>query len=157
MRFLCLLALPFLLFACSADDTAKWGDLDLMKYNIPLTIAAPDSARVVAANLSVIMQDVTITSLEDRYAVQILASQASTNDMARLKAEQLELVRDNRYFSSIVREEDAGFIFENKIDTTSLFGFRHIVYQGDKEFVFQNSFQGIFTLPEIEAMYKAVK
>lgn len=157
MRFLCLLALPFLLFACSADDTAKWGDLDLMKYNIPLTIAAPDSAKVVAANLSVIMQDVTITSLEDRYAVQILASQASTNDMARLKAEQLELVRDNRYFSSIVREEDAGFIFENKIDTTSLFGFRHIVYQGDKEFVFQNSFQGIFTLPEIEAMYKAVK
>lgn len=156
MRFFCLLALPFLLFTCAGEDADKWGDLDLMKYNIPLTIAAPDSAKVVSTKLS-IMQDVTVTSPADRYAVQILASQASTNDMARLKAEQLELVRDNRYFSNIVREEATGFLFENKIDSTSLFGFRHIVYQGDREFIFQNSFDGIFTLPEVEAMYKAVK
>ena len=157
MRLLLALALLFTVFACTRDRAQNWQPLDLMKYNVPVTIMAPDSATVKAANLSGIMQDVTVTSAADRYAVQILASQASTNDMARLKAEQLELVRDNRYFERIVREEEAGFIFENRIDSTALYGFRYIVYQGDQEFVFQNGFSGTFTLPEVEAMYAAVK
>ena len=91
------------------------------------------------------------------YSIQILASQASTNDMTRLKAEQLELVRDNRYFSKVVREEDNGFISENQIDSTSIFGFRYIIYQGDQEFVFQNGFDATYGLEAIEAMYSAVK
>lgn len=128
-----------------------------MQYNVPVTIMAPDSAKVKANNLSGIMQDVTIKSIDDDYSIQVLASQASTNDMTRLKAEQLQLVRDNRYFDSVLSEEANGFIFLNKIDSTSLYGFRHIIYQGDQEFVFQNSFDGIFTLEQVEAMYAAVK
>ncbi len=77
--------------------------------------------------------------------------------MARLKSGQLDLVRDNRYFESIVREEEQGFIFLNMIDSTSLYGFRYIIYQGDQEFVFQNAFDGTFNLMEVEAMYAAVK
>jgi len=153
----CLLALFFL--ACASDPADQWKELDLMKYQIPVKIMAPDSAKVKATNLSGIMQDVTVKSLTDRYcySVQVLASQASTNDMTKLKAEQLELVRDNRYFESIVKEEPNGFIFQNLIDTTSLYGFRHIIYQGDQEFVFQNSFDGTFSLEEVEAMYAAVQ
>ncbi|MGB3801146.1 MAG: hypothetical protein WA952_15115, partial [Lewinella sp.] len=86
-----------------------------------------------------------------------LASNAQTNDMARLKADQLDLVRDNRYFARIVEEEPQGFIFENKIDTTSVYGFRYIIYRGDREIVFQNSFDGVFNLAEVENMYQSVK
>ncbi|TXF88590.1 hypothetical protein FUA23_14070 [Neolewinella aurantiaca] len=158
MRILCSMFLTLVLFSCGADsDAGKWKPLDLMKYNIPVTIAAPDSAKVSATNLSGIMQDVTIKSADDRYSVQVLASRAASNDMAKLKAEQLDLVRDNRYFESIVREEEDGFIFQNMIDSTSLYGFRYIIYQGDQEFVFQNAFDGTFNLAEIEAMYEAVK
>jgi hypothetical protein len=158
MRILCSLLLTLTLFSCGgSSDAGKWKPLDLMKYNIPLTIAAPDSAKVSATNLSGIMQDVTIKSLEDQYSVQVLASRASSSDMAKLKAEQLDFVRSNRYFENIVREEEQGFIFENKIDTTSVFGFRYIIYQGDQEFVFQNAFDGTFNLAETEAMYSAVK
>lgn len=157
MRYLCLFALTALLFTCASDPTSEWSDLDLMQYNIPVTISAPDSAKVAASTFSGLMQDVTITSPADNYAVQVFASQASTNDMARLKAEQLELVRENRYFAAIVQEDTDGFIFENKIDSTSIYGFRHIVYQGDKEIVFQNSFESTFTLPQVEKMYAAVK
>ena len=155
MRFIasCLLAL----FLLASDPADQWKELDLMKYQIPVKIMAPDSAKVKATNLSGIMQDVTVKSSADRYSVQVLASQASTNDMTKLKAEQLELVRDNRYFESIVREDPNGFIFQNLIDTTSLYGFRHIIYQGDQEFVFQNSFDGTFSLEEVEAMYRAVQ
>jgi len=157
MRYLLLLSLALFTLACTSDRAEGWPELDLTRYNIPLTIQAPDSAKVVSGTISGIMQDVTVKSPEDAYAIQILASQAATNDMSRLKAEQLELVRDNRYFERIVREEPDGFVFQNRIDTTAIYGFRHIVYQGDREFVFQNSFEGLFSLDAIEKMYTAVK
>ena len=159
MRYLPLLLPVFCLFACGADggNLPGYSDLNLLRYDIPLIIQAPDSAKVKTASLSGVMQDVTVRSPEDRYAVQILASQASTSDMARLKAEQLELVRSNRYFERVVKEDEDGFIFENKIDSTAIYGFRHIVYQGSREFIFQNSFEGTFTLPEVERMYTAVR
>lgn len=148
----CLTAL-----GCTEDAANEWGPLDLTSYNVPVTINAPDSATVVAGTLSGVIDDIIIKSAADRYAIQILASSATTNDMTRLKAEELELVRDNRYFERVVSEEASGFIFENKIDTTSVFGFRHIVYRGDREIVFQNTFDGVYTLPETEAMYESVK
>lgn len=157
MRFTFFLAMAIALSSCTSDATGNWKSLDLMKYNLPVTIMAPDSAEVKSSSLSGVMQDVTIDSPADRYSVQIFSSQASTNDLTRLKAEQLQLVRDNRYFSNIVREEPNGFVFMNQIDSTSIYGFRHIVYQGDQEIVFQNSFGGTFSLEEAEAMYAAVK
>ena len=158
MRQLVLLTVIVLLFACAGGDAVgDWNELNLTKYNVPLKIAAPDSARVVSQTLSGIMHDVTIKSPADHYDVQVLASQAQTNDMSRLKAEQLENVRDGRYFNRIVREEPNGFIFENQIDSTSNYGFRYIVYQGDQEFVFQNGLGRTYTEEQIERMYAAVK
>ena len=158
MRLIVLQTLLLLIFtSCDEDGRGGYSDLDLTAYNIPVTIQAPDSAQVKAQSLSGLMDDVIIASPEDRFAVQVLASNARTNDMARLKAQQLELVRDNRYFDRIVEEEPEGFIFENKIDTTSAYGFRYIVYRGDREIVFQNSFDGVFSLPEVRNMYESVK
>ena len=149
--------LALLLVACQTDEQKGLAALDLTQYNIPVTIFAPDSAKVQSQSLSGVIDDVTIRSAENRYAVQVLASAAQTSDMARLKADQLELVRDNRYFSRIVEEEPQGFVFENKIDTTSAYGFRYIIYRGDREIVFQNSFDGVFNLEEVQRMYASVK
>lgn len=157
MRYFLFCLLALLLCTCAGDKSADWPELNLMKYSVPLKISAPDSAKVISKTLSGIMHDVTIKSEADNYDVQLLASQAQTNDMARLKSEQLENVRDNRYFNRVVREEPDGFIFENKIDSLSTFGFRYVVYQGDQEFVFQNGFGGTYTEEQIEAMYAAVK
>ena len=156
-RLLMLVSLLLTLLACGEEVGTTYRDLDLTAYNIPVTIQAPDSAQVVAGKLGGNIEDVTVRNTADRYAVQILASAARTSDMARLKADELEAVRDNRYFERIVTEEPAGFIFENKIDTTSAYGFRYIVYQGDRVIVFQNSFDGVYTLPEVESMYNSVK
>ncbi|MEM1359364.1 MAG: hypothetical protein AAGF89_14250 [Bacteroidota bacterium] len=157
MRHLLFILLAICITSCASEPAEKWASLDLTPYNVPITIQAPDSAEVKSSSLSGVIQDVTIKSTEEDYSVQVLGSQAVTNDMTRLKAEQLELVRDNRYFESIVSEEPNGFIFQNRIDTTAIYGFRYIIYQGDKEYVFQNGFDGTFGLPEIEAMYAAVK
>lgn len=155
--FTLILLLPLLYLSCASDGGSDYRELDLTPYNIPVTIQAPDSAKVVTGSLSALMDDITVKSPADRYAVQILASTASTNDMSRMKAEELELVRENRYFEKIVSEEPAGFVFENRIDTTALYGFRYIVYRGDREIVFQNSFDGVYNLDEIQRMYDSVK
>ena len=158
LRPFALLVLFLLLCTCGpALNDDRYPELDLTRYNVPLKITAPDSAKVTSSTLSGIMHDVTIQSPADRYNVQVLSSRAATNDMARLKSEQLDNVRDNRYFNRIVREEPAGFIFENKIDTMATYGFRYIVYQGDQEFVFQNGLSGTYSEAEIERMYASVK
>ena len=155
MRILSLLFVLFCGASCGTEPTYQ--PLDLTAYDVPVTITAPDSATVVAGKLSGMIDDIIIKSEPDRYAVQILASRANTNDMARLKADELEFVRDNRYFERIVSEEESGFIFENKIDSTSAYGFRYIIYRGDREIVFQNTFDGVYNLEETQRMYDSVK
>jgi hypothetical protein len=157
MRQFILLLLVLIVLSCANTPESQWSELDLTRYNIPMKIMAPDSAKVASSTLSGIMQDVTVKSLEDDFSIQILASRASTNDMARLKADQLELVRANRYFEQVITEEADGFIFQNQIDTTAHYGFRYIVYQGDQEFVFQNAFGVLFDEEAIRAMYEAVQ
>lgn len=157
MRLLIPLFFCLLLVACGGEATNGWSDLDLTGHRVALSIMAPDSAKVVSKNLSGVIQDVTIRSEEDNYSVQILGSEATSNDMAKMKAAQLDLVRDGRYFERIVVEEPNGFIFENRIDTTAIYGFRYIVSQGSKEFVFQNGMETTFNLEQTEAMYSAVK
>ena len=157
LRLTSTLLFATLLCTCGSADSDTYPELDLTRYNVPLKITAPDSAKVVSQSLSGVMHDVTIKSPEDDFDVQVLASEAATNDMSRLKADQLDNVRDNRYFSRVVREEPNGFIFENTIDSLNTYGFRYIVYQGDQEFVFQNGFGGTYTEEQIERMYAAVK
>ena len=154
-----LLPLLFLLAltTCAPAPANDWVELDLTPYDIPLSILAPDSVVVKNSNLGSVMQDVTVTAPLENYAVQIFSSQAATNDLARLKAEQLELVRDNRYFERVVEENPDGFIYENRIDSTAYYGFRHIVYQGDREFVFQNGMASNFGLEEVREIYRAVR
>lgn len=157
MRYIFSLLFCLCMVACATDSGTTWSALDLTGHRVAVTIMAPDSATVSSRSISGIIQDVTIKSPEDNYSVQVLGSRANTNDMAKLKAEQLDLVRTNRYFSQIIEEEANGFIFENMIDTTAIYGFRYIIYQGDQEFVFQNGLAGTFGLEDIKAMYAAVK
>lgn len=157
MRYFFPLIFCLLFIACSGEPGSDWSELDLTGHRVAVSIMAPDSAKIASRSLSGVMQDVTIKSPKDNYSVQVLGSRAATNDMAKLKAEQVDLVRSNSYFERIIVEEPNGFIYENMIDTLAIYGFRYIIYQGDQEFVFQNGLEGTFDLPAIEAMYAAVK
>lgn len=158
MRFSFLLGTCFLfVIACQTEnDKQPLVPLDLMKYGVPISIQAPDSAEVKTMDMG-FMKDVTIKKGDDFY-IQIYASQASTTDVVKILAQQLQEVKDNRYFSKVVREEDAGFIYETVVDSTDInYGFRHIKVQGDNEFIFQTGLIGTFELEDVERMYEAVK
>lgn len=151
-----IIALVFV--ACQNEPGDNLKETDLMSYGIPVTIMAPDSVKVKADDLGGgLIKDVTIRG-EGNYNVQVFATQAETSDLARVKAGQLADVKSIRFFQKIVREEQAGFIYQTAIDSSNIsYGFRYIVLQGDLEIVFQTGLLGTFSQEEVERMYQAVQ
>ena len=141
---------------CQQDQKAALKPLDLLEWGIPITVMAPDSANVKTMDLGGVLKDVTIKG-ENNYSIQIYATTASTTDVARVKANQLAEVKTNRYFSKIIEEEMDGFVYENVVDSSNYYGFRHIRIQGDMEYIFQTGLIGSFTLEEVKNMYEAVQ
>lgn len=159
MRKIVLIAGCSLLFvlSCQKEKQDDWKPLDLLQYGIPITVLAPDSSLVKSDDLGGLIKDVTVKSGDD-YSIQIYATDAITTDIAKIKAAQLAEVKGNRYFSKIVEEEEAGFLYEMMLDSTNInYGFRHIRVQGDMEFIFQPGLIGTFSLEEAKRMYEAVK
>lgn len=143
-------------FSCKTDPSSNFKSTDLMKYGLPITIMAPDSAVIESSNLS-FSKDVTIQKGNDYY-VQIFSSEATTTDIVQIKKEKVAEVKSNPYFSEMVLEEEDGFIYKTAIDSNAInYGFRHIQIQGDQEFIFQTGLVGRFTLEQTKAMYNAVK
>lgn len=141
--------------ACSQDQEDNWKPLDLLPYNVPVTILAPDSVDVNSESLAGVVQDVTLKA--PGYSIQIYGTELETNDLARLKAEQISEVKNTPYFSRIVQEETSGFIYENLIDTSLNYNFRYILPRGDKLYTFQTGIVETYNLEEAKRLYEAVK
>lgn len=153
LTFFCL---ALLFSACKTEPVDSFTSLNLMKYGMPITIMAPDSADVKTDDL-IVMQEVSVRSGED-YFVQIYSSDATTADLAVVKEKELMDAKKAPFFSKIVLDEPNGFIFESQLDSTHLsYGFRLVKIQGDKEYVFRNGMIGLFAKEDIEAMYQGVK
>jgi len=143
--------------ACQNTATTALKPLDLLQYGIPITILAPDSAKVVAGTLS-FTQDVTVKSEADNFDLQIFSYDATTTNLSAVKASHLAEVKSNAYFSEIIEEEDAGFIYSTVYDSTATnYGFKYLKIQGDKEYIFQTGLVGNFALEDVKTMYQAVK
>jgi hypothetical protein len=146
-------------YSCNRSPVDSWKPLDLLPHGVPLKVLAPlpDSAKVNKSDMGSILQDITIQNGEDYY-IQIFATQAETTDLAKIKATQMADVKSNRYYSKIVKEEEAGFIYEMMIDSANInYGFRYIKLQGGMEYIFQPGMAGLFTLDQAENMYKGVQ
>jgi hypothetical protein len=158
MKFLGLFVLLSLLMVdCKpADPVGAYDDLDLMSYGLPIKIKAPSDAVVKSENLGFI-QDVTIKG-DDNFYIQIQSGTATTTNITSIKDEYLNTLKSGKYFSKIIEEEDAGFIYEKDLGNGNLnYDFRYIKVQGDKEYIFQRGLVGQYTIDEIKAMYNAVK
>lgn len=144
--------------SCAPEGHSKgWQPLDLLAHGPAVSIMAPADAQVKKGQLnSSLLSDLTIKG-SDNYDVQLLYSKAISNDLAKLKNDQLEIVRNNRFFKRLVKEEEAGFVYVSMIDTVETYGFRYVKLQGDMELNFQNGLNGIFTLEEAQLMYEGVK
>jgi hypothetical protein len=151
-----LIAGAVVLFSCKPESSAKFTDLDLLSYGMPIVIKAPDSARVKSMTLGM-AKDITVIKDSD-FNVQILESDVDTRDIAEIKTRLMDEIKSNPYFHQILHEDAAGFVYDTHVDSNYVnYGFRYIRLQGDKEYVFQQGLSGKFTRDAVEAMYRAVQ
>ena len=152
--------IPFLflliLFSCSSEKDDYLKPLNLLEYDVPLTILAPDSVNVSKQKFGV-SDEVTIESQKsDDYQVRIYFGEA-TLSVEDVKAQQLKFLKDSEIvtFSKLIVDEPKGFVYETKIDSTHLnYGFRRIVIMGDREYIFHSG-SGTYTQEQAEEMYQA--
>ena len=127
-----------------------------MSYGLPIKIKAPADAVVKSENLGFI-QDVTVEG-DNNFYIQIQGGTATTTNITSIKDEYLKNLKTGKYFSKIIEEEDAGFIYEKDLGNGNLnYDFRYIKVQGDKEYIFQRGLVGQYTIENIRTMYNAVK
>ncbi len=154
-KLLPLFAILLFIFSCQPQDTI--GDLkplDLLKYGVPISINAPDSAVVKKTKIGD-WDDITVKKGE--YSLQIFVRNAITNDLEKIKAEELALVKEEKVFSKIIKEEERGFIYETAIDSLSNYNFKYIHLQADRVYTFQKGLADNLTQAQAENIYNSVK
>lgn len=149
-----ILGFAFMLFGCKSETPKT--ELDLLEYGLPISIQAPNDPNITIDDLG-FWKDVSVKKGDD-YFVQIIASDAATIDVNKVKQDQLKSVMDAPFFSKIVEEDTNGFIYEKKIDENNInYDFRFVKIQGDKEYIFQTGLIGTFTEDQVKSMYNSVQ
>lgn len=151
LRLTLIFFISISLIACNSENV-KTAEFDLIKYGISLTVTAPENAVITQPSNG---SEVWIVDSTSNFEIQIRKALSLTNDVVKVKNEELELVKTTTGFSKIIKEDDNGFIFEENFDETS-YDFRYFVVQGDNKFIFQKVFTSNPSLEEVEQMYKIV-
>jgi len=149
----CLLFL-FCLACNNSNSTSGLIDLDLMSSGMPIKIKAPEGSVVKSDDMGLV-KEITVKS-EDNYYIQILSGQAYSNDLKVLKERQKGDAISNKFFSTIIEEDDNGFIFEKKYPEMDD-RITYIKLQGDYQYTFQAGLMSQFTLEQAKTMYKSVQ
>lgn len=140
-----------ILTACNSENV-KTTEFNLINYGISLTVNAPESAIITQPSDG---SEVWIVDSTSNFQIQVKKALTLTNDVTKVKNEELELVKGTTGFSKIIKEENNGFIFEENFDETA-YDFRYFVVQGDNKYIFQKMFTANPSLDEVNQMYKIV-
>ena len=150
-----LLLIVISIWSCSDGSQDGWPDKNLIEYGVPMTIRAPEGVEVDKRALG-FQQDIVIKD-DSEYNVQIFVSDAIVATEGAALQAQRELVEESPVFHQVIKNDENGFIFENKVDSThSSFGFRYVKLMGGKEYIFQEGLMGNFSQSAVEAMYDGV-
>lgn len=156
MRLFSLFIIVLFIAACSNTDDNYLKPRNLLEYGIPYTILAPDSVEIKKENFVVANEVIIKSQKSDNYEVRIYFAEAD-KDVATIKAEHLNRLKSISVYTSVnvILDEPNGFIYETVIDSTlHNFGFRRIIIQGDREYIFQSG-NGNYTKEQAEEMYQA--
>ena len=148
--FLCLV-----IISCNSEGK-EYPPLDLLSHGLPIKIKAPEDVEIKFQDLG-ILKEMTVENAED-YALLISASETSSLDISKVLGEQKEIIEASPYFSQIIEEEEAGFIFEKKIDDDYInYDFRYVRLRGENKYIFRAGLSRQYTLDEVKAIYRSVK
>lgn len=159
-KYLLVLFCIGILSACQSDKGPALKPLDLLSYGFPITVMAPDSADVDASSIGTIkefaIEELTIKG-KGNYGLLVQSSIVTITDEKATKANELEMVKDGRYFSKIIKDDEKGFLYETVIDSTHFnYEFFHVKIQGDKEFIFRTPYDHSYTEAEVTKVYDSL-
>ncbi len=153
--FFYILVCGFLFFSCQKDAAVQLKPLDLLSYGFPISVMAPDSAQVKKSSLGGIIEELTIVG-DNNYGLLVQSSSATIIDVEKIKNEEISDVKEGRFFSKIIREDDAGFIYETAIDSSNVsYEFFYVKIQGDKDFRFRTPYTGTYSQDEALRIYES--
>lgn len=153
--FLSFVVVMIGLGACQSKQPS-FPTLDLLSDGLPLKILAPEDVVVTTSDLG-IMKDVTVRN-ESGYTLQIFESDAKQLDIKKLVEELKTDVQASEFFSSIVSENENGFIFEKKIGEDYInYDFRSAKILGSKQYVIQAGISSKNSLEQAEIMFNSVQ
>lgn len=154
-----LLVISFILSIALMSCKSNGPDLeplDLLSQGLPLKINAPADVQITANDLG-IMKDVTVKN-GNGYSIQIFESSAVKLDVKEVLKDLKTEIESSQFFSKIVKEDEAGFIFEKQVDENYInYDFRHAKIRGDKQYVIQTGLSEQYTLDQVEVMYQSVQ
>lgn len=161
IRYFILVSFTLFFVACGGDankdsDTAVYEkEVDLMSYNLPLKIYAPEGYTVEAQDD--ILDDVLVKATD--YHVQIYGI-AATQPREERKKEELEKVKNSEEFARLILDEPYGFIYETKLagEEKAHLNFFYVLNKGDKTYTFQSTTRfDEYTETDVRKMYASVK
>lgn len=136
----------------SCGSKVKTTEFDLIQYGISLTVNAPKNSIITQPSGS---SEVWIIDSTSNFEIQVRKALSLTNDIAKVKEEELYSVKATTGFSKIIKEVENGFIFEENFNETS-YDFRYCVVQGDNKYIFQKIFTSNPTLEEVQRIFEIV-
>lgn len=155
-KYLAIIICCVAVFAsCTGDKAAALKPLDLLSYGFPVTIMAPDSADVEKSSMGII-DEVTIAG-KGNYGMLVQSSMVTLTDEKAIKQSEMDMVKDGRYFSKVIKENEKGFMYETVIDSVNFnYEFFYVRIQGDKEFIFRTPYDHSFTEDEVARVYDSL-
>lgn len=152
---LTLVVIVALATSCNTEKAPELKPLNLLSYGFPITIMAPDSAKV-EKSLGGIIEELTIEG-GGNYGLLVQSSMATITDVEKIKEDELQLAKDGKYFSKVLQEDPAGFLYETAIDSINVsYEFLYVKVQGDKEYKFRTPYTGSFTEEEAKRIYESL-
>lgn len=141
--------------SCSSNQNEKWKLTDLMSHGLPLKVKAPADLKVTKSSLGG-SQEYKLYC-DQGYGMNILVMDATSGDVQSAITELEEIIKQGKYFDSIVESTKDGFIYKMTVtENHSVFGFRKVQIQGDKQYVFQNPYMSKLTEGEAKELFDAV-
>lgn len=154
-KYLLILFCIGMLSACQGNKGPVLKPLDLLSYGFPITVMAPDSAKVQQSSIGII-EELTVEG-EGNYGLLVQSSMVTITDEKAIKANELEMVKDGRYFSKVIQDNEKGFLYETVIDSTNFnYEFFYVKIQGEKEFIFRTPYDHSHTEEEVAMVYNSL-
>ena len=143
----------FFCMSCGKEKHQDWIETDLLEFGVPVKILTPKDVDI---KTSQIKGSIVLSKGKD-YGLDVYSSDATVISETEIKGELMAIVKDMRFFDSIIQEENNGFVYKLTIDSINTsYGFRKVMIQGSNQIIFQNAIMSSLDEEQAKLIYESL-